>query len=262
MKVVAIIPARFQSTRLPGKPLADIGGRPMILHVYERARDIKGIDHVVVATDDERILKCVKNAGGEAILTDPALPSGTDRITEAAFALGLSDEDIVVNIQGDQPLVEKDNVVMIIERLIRETGLAMTTPACPMGFKEAANPNRVKVVVDKKWRAIYFSRALIPFDRDGVLKGVKGAFLRHIGLYAYRFGFLKTFVGLETGVLEKIEQLEQLRAIENGFKIGVVKTKDAPLDVDTEEDLQAVRRIFYRHCVGLPSPSCGQIMRS
>jgi 3-deoxy-manno-octulosonate cytidylyltransferase (CMP-KDO synthetase) len=243
MKVIAIIPARFRSTRLPGKPLADIGGRPMILHVYERARDIQGIDHVAVATDDERILKCIKNAGGEAVLTDPALPSGTDRITEAARALGLSDEDIVVNIQGDQPLVEEGPVRMIVERLIREAELAMTTPACPMDMEEAINPNRVKVVVDAGWRAIYFSRALIPFDRDGVLTGVKGAFLRHIGLYAYRFGFLKIFVGLEPGVLERIEQLEQLRAIENGFRIGVVKTGEAPLDVDTAEDLEAVRRI-------------------
>ena len=244
MKVVAIIPARFKSTRLPGKPLADIGGRPMILHVYERSRRIPGIAQVAVATDDERIFECVKGAGGEAVLTDPAFPSGTDRITEAARILGLSDEDIVVNIQGDQPLVEEGPVRMIIERLIRETGLAMTTPACPIDAEEAVNPNRVKVVVDACWRAIYFSRALIPFDRDGVLNRVKGAFLRHIGLYAYRFGFLKTFVGLKPGVLEKIEQLEQLRAIENGFKIGVVKTKDAPLDVDTVEDLRAVRRMF------------------
>lgn len=244
MKVVAIIPARFQSKRLPGKPLADIAGRPMILHVYERAGCIQGIDRIVVATDDVRIFDCVKGAGGEVVLTDPALPSGTDRITEAARAVGLSDEDIVVNIQGDQPLVKDGPVRMIIERLIRETGLAITTPACPMDMEEAANPNRVKVVVDRGWRAIYFSRALIPFDRDGALKGVKGAFLRHIGLYAYRFGFLKTFVGLKPGVLERIEQLEQLRAIENGFRIGVVKIEDAPLDVDTAEDLEAVRRVF------------------
>ncbi|MGB9712533.1 MAG: 3-deoxy-manno-octulosonate cytidylyltransferase [Dissulfurimicrobium sp.] len=244
MKIVAIIPARFKSTRLPGKPLADIGGRPMILHVYTRAVCIPDMDQVVVATDDRRISECIKEAGGNAVLTDPTLLSGTDRITEAARALGLSDEDIVVNIQGDQPLIEEEPVRMIIERLVRETELAITTPACPMDMEEAINPNRVKVVVDARWHAIYFSRALIPFDRDGVLKGIRGAFLRHVGLYAYRFGFLKTFAGLKPGALERIEQLEQLRAIENGFRIGVVKIEKAPLDVDTAEDLEVIRRLF------------------
>ncbi len=243
MRVAAIIPARYSSQRLPGKPLAEIAGRAMILHVYERALNIPGIDQVAVATDDKRILECVNSAGGRAILTDAAHPSGTDRIAEAARHLGLFDEDIVINIQGDQPLVEEGPVRAILARLVHEHGLAMTTPACPMDAGEAQNPNRVKVVVDADWQAIYFSRSVIPFDRDGALKGVKGAYLRHIGLYAYRCGFLQEFVRLKPGVLEEIERLEQLRAVENGYPIGVVRVESALIDVDTAEDLENIRRL-------------------
>jgi len=243
-RVVCIIPARYGSSRLPGKPLAEIDGRPMILHVRERAERIPGIDMVVVATDDRRILECVRSAGGDAFMTDPAHPSGTDRIAEVAMRLGLAARDVVVNIQGDQPLLEQRLVSAITGRLLSEEDLAMTTPACPLSPADAHNPNRVKVVVDSRWRALYFSRACIPFDRDASCP--PGTHLRHLGLYAYRLEFLRTFVALPPGVLERIEKLEQLRALENGHSIGVVKVPTAPLEVDTPEDLDAVRSVFAR----------------
>lgn len=239
-RVVAIIPARFGSSRLPGKPLVDIHGRPMILHVYERACQIPEIDDVVVATDDPRIEECVTATGGRALLTAPEHPSGTDRIAEAARAIQLGDDDVVVNIQGDQPLLAPGPVEAIVERLLREPDVAMTTPACPLELAEVANPNRVKVVVDRKWRALYFSRAPIPYDRDRKM-AEGGNYLRHLGLYAYRQAFLQTFVQLPQGRLERIERLEQLRALENGYAIGVVEVPSAPLEVDCPEDLAAVR---------------------
>jgi len=254
--VVCIIPARYGSARLPGKPLVEIHGRPMILHVLERASRIPGVDRAVVATDDERIRSCVTGAGGEAYLTDPSHPSGTDRIAEVSRLLGLADHDVVVNVQGDQPLLARGPVTAIIERLLGDPGVAMTTPACPLGAHDAENPNRVKVVVDRRWRALYFSRARIPYDRDGVLGGCGAGdagpnqecmgYLRHIGLYAYRQGFLEKFVALPTGFLETLERLEQLRALENGHAIGVVLVKEAPPEVDTAEDLETVRMIRCR----------------
>jgi len=252
IKVVAIIPARFGSSRFPGKPLAKIQGRPMILHVYQRALNVPGIDQVVVATDDSRIAKCVEKAGGTVFMTDPGHPSGTDRIAEVARLLELSDDDVVVNIQGDQPLLDSRPVVEIIKMLLEGPGFAMTTPACPLGPQEAMNTNRVKVVVDNNWKALYFSRAMIPYYRDAdILKDLpKGSgqhYLRHLGLYAYRQNFLQTFVTLPPGKLEQIERLEQLRALENGYSIGVVKVEEAPHEVDTPEDLDAVRSALSGH---------------
>ena len=246
IKVVAIIPARFGSSRFPGKPLAEIHGRPMILHVYERALEVPGIDQVVVATDDSRIAECVETAGGTVFMTDPGHPSGTDRIAEVARLIELSDNDVVVNIQGDQPLLDPQPAVEIVRMLLDVPEVAMTTPACPLEAREALNPNRVKVVVDNNWKALYFSRALIPYYRDSDtgedLPGGSGHYyLRHLGLYAYRQNFLQTFVTLPPGQLEQIERLEQLRALENGYSIGVVKVAEAPLEVDTPEDLDAVR---------------------
>ena len=246
IKVVAIIPARFGSSRFPGKPLAKIQGSPMILHVYQRALKVPVIDHVVVATDDSRIAECVKIAGGTVFMTDPDHLSGTDRIAEVARLLELSDNDVVVNIQGDQPLLDSQPVVEIIKMLLKVPDFAMTTPACPLGAQEALNPNRVKVVVDNNWKALYFSRAMIPHCRDAdtvgdLPKGSGHDYLRHLGLYAYRQNFLQTFVTLPPGKLEQIERLEQLRALENGYSIGVVRVEKAPLEVDTPEDLDAVR---------------------
>jgi 3-deoxy-manno-octulosonate cytidylyltransferase (CMP-KDO synthetase) len=245
VRVIAIIPARFGSTRFPGKPLADINGIPMILHVYRRALKIPGVDYVAVATDDSRIAECVKIAGGKVFMTDSRHPSGTDRIAEAARLLGLSDNDIVVNIQGDQPLLDPQTVVKIIQMLCKEPGFDMTTPACPLKAHEAINPNRVKVVVDKDSKALYFSRARIPYHRDididdDLFKDSDNYYLRHLGLYAYRQKFLQIFVGLPSGKLEQIERLEQLRALENGYSIGVAKVAQASLEVDVPEDLDMV----------------------
>jgi 3-deoxy-manno-octulosonate cytidylyltransferase (CMP-KDO synthetase) len=246
IKVVAIIPARFGSSRFPGKPLAEIQGSPMILHVYQRALKISAIDQVVVATDDSRIAKCVEKAGGTVFMTDPGHPSGTDRIAEVARMLELSDDDVVVNIQGDQPMFDSQPVVEIIKMLLQGFGYHMTTPACPLEAQEALNPNRVKVVVDINGKALYFSRAIIPYYRDADIvenlpKGSGQYYLRHLGLYAYRQNFLQTFVTLPQGKLEQIERLEQLRALENGYAIGVVSVKRAPMEVDTPEDLDALR---------------------
>ncbi len=255
-RIVCIIPARYGSTRLPGKPLIEIHGRPMILHILHRAARIPEVERTVVATDDERIRSCVAGAGGEAFLTDPSHPSGTDRVAEVARRLGLHDEDVVVNVQGDQPLLDPGPVNAIVARLLADIDVPMTTPACPLSPAEAKNPNRVKVVVDRSWRALYFSRARIPFDRDGIWEDVRAdgaspfdlraAYLRHIGLYAYRQGFLQTFVGLPPGLLEGVERLEQLRALENGFPIGVVPVSSAPPEVDTPEDLDVVRGLCGR----------------
>ncbi|NDY42730.1 3-deoxy-manno-octulosonate cytidylyltransferase [Dissulfurirhabdus thermomarina] len=242
--VVAVIPARYGSSRLPGKPLADIHGRPMILHVLERARAVACVDRVVVATDDARILDRVRGAGGEALLTRPEHPSGTDRIAEAVRALGLAPGDLVVNIQGDQPLLAPGPVEAIVRRLRDDPSVAMATPACPLDPAEADDPNRVKVVVDRRGRALYFSRARIPFDRDGEPPPEAApAFLRHLGLYAYRPDFLQAFVALPRGPLERREKLEQLRALENGFAIGVEIVPEAPPEVDTAADLETVRRL-------------------
>ena len=222
----------------------------MILHVYQRALKVPGIDEVVAATDDPRIAQCVETAGGKVFMTDPDHASGTDRIAEVARLLGLSDDDVVVNIQGDQPLLDSQPVVEIIRMLVDMPEFAMTTPACPLEAVEALNPNRVKVVVDKDWKALYFSRAMIPYYRDvdteagQPSKGSGQYYLRHLGLYAYRQNFLQTFVTLPHGRLEQIERLEQLRALENGYSIGVVKVTEAPLEVDTPEDLDAVRSVL------------------
>jgi 3-deoxy-manno-octulosonate cytidylyltransferase (CMP-KDO synthetase) len=246
IKVFAIIPARFGSYRFPGKPLAKIQGSPMILHVYQRALKVPGIDQVVVATDDSRIAECVETAGGTVFMTDPGHTSGTDRIAEVARLLELSENDVVVNIQGDQPLLDSRPVVAIIKMLLDVPDFAMTTPACPLEAQEALNPNRVKVVVDNNWKALYFSRAMIPYYRDAdtiedMPEESGRYYLRHLGLYAYRQNFLQTFVNLPHGRLEQIERLEQLRALENGYSIGVVRVEEAPLEVDTQEDLDAVR---------------------
>jgi 3-deoxy-manno-octulosonate cytidylyltransferase (CMP-KDO synthetase) len=216
---------------------------------------ISGIDSVTVATDDERIMECVEAAGGFAIMTSRKHPSGTDRIAEAARKMGIGKEDIVVNVQGDQPLLDPEHVLAIIKMLQKRPELAMTTPACPLDITDRKNSNRVKVVVDRKWKALYFSRSLIPYDRDGIWEGSKSRektpgkapqsfYLRHLGLYAYRNEFLQTFVKLKPGPLEEVEKLEQLRALENGYSIGVALVEKAPLDVDAAQDLEQVRSIL------------------
>ena len=253
---VALIPARLASTRLPDKPLADIGGVPMIVRVARRAAE-SGARRGVVATDAGSIAHAARAHGVEALMTRADHPSGTDRLTEAADALGLPDACIVVNVQGDEPLIPPALVADVARALEASPECAIATAAHPVEtVDEYLNPNFVKVVTDARGRAAYFSRAPIPFDRDA-MKGfpatLPGALspelaanppLRHIGLYAYRVSFLRAFPGLARSPLEAIESLEQLRALWHGFQIAVMRVEHAPPGgVDTPEDLARVRAL-------------------
>jgi len=245
----AIIPARFASTRLPGKPLADIGGKPMVVRVAERAR-AAGATRVVVATDDARIVAAVEAQGFEACLTRGDHPTGTDRIAEAAQQLRLADETIVVNVQGDEPLLAPELIRAMAALLAARRDAAIATACHPITDPaEAWNPNVVKVVRDAQGYALYFSRATIPWAREAFAAGralPEGLPLyRHYGLYAYRVAFLRAFPGLAASPLERFEVLEQLRALWHGYRIAVEVTTGTPAPgVDTPEDLQRVRAIF------------------
>jgi len=240
MSIYCIIPARIGSTRLKEKPLRLIGDKPLILHVLEHAQKIQGINGVYVATDNEKISDLFKNSKNEAIMTPSELASGTDRVAFAARLIGCKQHDIIINIQGDQPFFDPDYARLLIEILEQNKNISISTLACPIDFEEAQNPNRVKVVLDKDKNAIYFSRSVIPYIRDTNPAGIK--YLRHIGVYGYRNDFLQTFTQLEKSFLEDIEKLEQLRALENGYKIGVGIVEQAPIDIDTEEDLLAAEK--------------------
>ncbi len=240
MRVVAIIPARYASTRLPGKPLLAETGRPLIVHVLEAVRSAAKIDRVVVATDEERIVQAVRDAGGEAILTRDDHACGTDRLAEVAEMLGLAGEDIVVNVQGDEPDVPAALVDTLVT-LLAESGCPMATLCSPLPAEQAKNPDKVKVVFNSAGRALYFSRAAIPYHRDSA--GEKGNPYLHIGVYAYRASFLKTFSQLSPTSLEQTEKLEQLRALENGFPIAIQVVDYTGGGIDTPEDYAAfVRR--------------------
>ena len=254
-RVVVIIPARFESTRLPGKPLADLHGRPMIAHVYERARRVRGVDRVIVATDDERIQAAVAKFGGEVMMTSPAHRTGTDRLAEAVQGL---DAEIVVNVQGDLPLLDPAMVEAALAPLRADEGLPMATIKTAIRAREEyENPNVVKVVCDAAGYALYFSRSPLPYHRDrgigssphpvplpegeGTLgEGTVFGF-KHIGLYVYRRDFLLTFARLAPTPLEQAEQLEQLRALEHGFRIKVAEVASASIEVDTPADLERAR---------------------
>jgi 3-deoxy-manno-octulosonate cytidylyltransferase (CMP-KDO synthetase) len=239
MRIVGIIPARYASSRFPGKPLASIAGKPMIQRVYERAQRSSRLQRLLVATDDERILEAVRAFDGEALLTGSHHPSGTDRLAEACRLLGFHDEDLVVNIQGDEPLLQPVMVDVLVDALIQSPDCPMATLACDSSDATAfVNPNVVKVVVDARWRALYFSRALIPHRRDGADE--PQVFLRHLGFYAYRQAFLQKFTHYPPGKLERLEQLEQLRALEHGHPIQVALSPLETRGVDTPEDLQAI----------------------
>lgn len=243
MVVTGIIPARYGSSRFPGKPLAPIAGKPMIQHVYERSRIAEGLDRLVVATEDTRIADSVKRFGGESILTRPDHPSGTDRLAEAARILQLSDQDIVVNIQGDEPLVEPSMIQLLITALAGAPQCSMATLAYRSeNEREYLNPNVVKVVVDASSRALYFSRAPIPCRRD--VEDSPLSFLKHLGFYAYRNSFLQIFTQLPPGRLESVEKLEQLRALENGYAIQVALSEMETIGVDTPEDLGRISERF------------------
>ena len=241
-EVVGIIPARYDSKRLPGKPLVLIHDRPMIQHVYQRASEATTLQQLVVATDDPRIQKAVTQFGGEVLMTSPEHPSGTDRVAEAARKLILTDDAIVVNIQGDEPLLRAEMIDSLVQNLQENSDFPMTTLAYPDTDKnDRTDPGVVKVVLDAKGRALYFSRSPIPAVRD---RSSPPPYYKHLGFYGYRNGFLQEFTKLSPGVLEKLEKLEQLRALEHGFSISVVITPFDSISVDTPEDLARVRKIM------------------
>ncbi|MCF6193578.1 MAG: 3-deoxy-manno-octulosonate cytidylyltransferase [Kangiellaceae bacterium] len=242
-----IIPARFQSTRLPGKPLAKIGGKEMILHVCERAAG-SGAESVTVATDNEKIQTVVNQAGFKAVLTRDDHQSGSDRIFEAAELLGLKNDDVIVNVQGDEPFIPSKNIVQVAS-IINNKKAQMETLCCSFLDKsEAENPNAVKVIFDNNNRAIYFSRALIPYDRNKSDSNHEALnYFRHIGIYAYTKIFLKRYIHWPISELESCEKLEQLRVLENGEAIYLELLKDAPqAGIDTAEDLARANLIYQK----------------
>ncbi|MGK9172713.1 3-deoxy-manno-octulosonate cytidylyltransferase [Yokenella regensburgei] len=244
MSFVVIIPARYASTRLPGKPLVDINGKPMVVHVLERARE-SGADRIIVATDHEEVAKAVEAAGGEVCMTRADHQSGTERLAEVVEKCGFSDDTVIVNVQGDEPMIPPVIIRQVAENLAaREVGMA--TLAAPVhDAEEAFNPNAVKVVLDAEGYALYFSRATIPWDRDrfAVSKETIGnSVLRHLGIYGYRAGFIRRYVNWEASPLENIEMLEQLRVLWYGEKIHVAVATQIPgTGVDTPDDLERVR---------------------
>jgi len=242
MKVAAFIPARYASTRLPGKPLADIHGKTLVERVYERARGCALIDTIIVATDDERIFRTVKGFGGEAVMTSSNHRSGADRIAEAA--LKIPEAGIIVNIQGDEPLISPEAVDSAIRPLLEDPGVDISTLKTAITDEaEFLDPHAVKVVTDSRGRALYFSRSPIPYF-SGAFDDRKTRPFKHIGLYVYRRDFILNFSSLGHSPLEDLESLEQLRALEHGHVIQVVETEYNPVSVDTPEDLTRVREIL------------------
>lgn len=235
MSVIAIIPARYAATRLPGKPLLADTGKTLIQHVVEAVQTASRIDRIVVATDHLGVAGTVVDFGGQAVMTGEDCASGTDRLAQAAAAIGLADDDIVINVQGDEPDMPGACIDRLVE-LMQTTDAPMATLATPLPALEAIDPNKVKVVLAANGRAMYFSRAPIPFDRDG--EGATGHML-HLGIYGYRVGFLKTFAALEPTPAERAEKLEQLRALEHGHAIAVAVVDYAGGGIDTPEDYAA-----------------------
>jgi len=252
--ITAIIPARYASTRLPGKPLVEIAGCPMILHVVRRAKLVAAISRVIVATDDERVFRVVTEAGEEAALTSPDHPTGTDRLAEVAARL---DSEIIVNVQGDEPLIEPTTIEAALQPLVADPSIVMATTCEPIdSVADVLSPNIVKVVVDRAGFALYFSRQPVPFPRaeaaaHGSLAAALEAqpellrlFAKHTGMYVYRRQFLLSYARLAPTSLERAELLEQLRALEHGYRIRVVKSTHRSIGVDTPEDLARVRALM------------------
>ncbi|WP_011608814.1 3-deoxy-manno-octulosonate cytidylyltransferase [Histophilus somni] len=253
MNFTVIIPARYASSRLPGKPLADIAGKPMIQHVWEKAQQ-SGATRVVVATDYEEVARAVRGFDGEVCMTSSQHNSGTERLAEVIEKLAIPDDEIIVNIQGDEPLVPPVIVSQVAQNL-QKYQVNMATLAVKIeDVEELFNPNVVKVLTDKDGYVLYFSRAVIPWDRDQFVQLGKADlsqlqlhqhYFRHIGIYAYRAGFIKQYVQWQPTTLEQIERLEQLRVLWNGERIHVELAKQAPaVGVDTVEDLEKVRSIL------------------
>ncbi len=238
MSMIAVIPSRYASTRLSGKPLVDICGKPMVQHVYERVRRVSLFDEVLVATDDERIANAVEAFGGAACMTSPDCPSGSDRLIEVAKS---HPADVYVNVQGDEPLVEPASIEKLARAMLDDPSLQMGTLCYPISAEQAQNPNLVKVVRAHNGNALYFSRSPIPFPRSG---GIAPQYFGHLGMYAYRREFLMNFGSLPYSPLENTEKLEQLRVLQAGIAIRVLEVEATGPGVDTPEDLEAVRRIL------------------
>ena len=254
MKTYGIIPSRFGSSRFPGKPLAMLAGKPLVAWVVEAVKKAKSLDEVFVATDDERIVKAVEQYGGVAVMTPAELPSGTDRIACAArnrFGGDFGDDDILVNIQGDEPLIDPKLIDELVAKLKDGKGFEMATAVTPIkSAADFAAKTVVKVVLDRDDGALYFSRAPIPCDRDHEPFGEQQAddskelYVRHLGIYAYRGGFLKRYIAEPPCALERTEKLEQLRALWMGARIAVVRTADEGVGVDTPEDAERVEGLL------------------
>ena len=248
MKKYGIIPSRFGSSRFPGKPLAMLAGKPLVAWVVEAVKKAKSLDEVFVATDDERIVKAVEEYGGVAVMTPSELPSGTDRIACAArnrFGGDFGDDDILVNIQGDEPLIDPKLIDELVAKLKDGKGFEMATAVTPIkSAADYAAKTVVKVVLGRDDGALYFSRAPIPCDRDHEPDLSSGLYVRHLGIYAYRGGFLKRYIAEPPCALEKTEKLEQLRALWMGARIAVVKTDDEGVGVDTPEDAERVAELL------------------
>ncbi len=245
-----VIPSRYQSSRLPGKPLADIAGKPMVQWVYEQALKA-GAANVIVATDDQRVADAVTAFGGQVCMTSAEHESGTERLAEVVTKMQIPDDHIVVNVQGDEPLIPPAVIAQVAENLAASQAPMATLAVQISAEDEVFNPNSVKVVLDSQGYALYFSRASIPWDREHFNlpePQVTQPLLRHIGIYAYRAGFIHTYVNWQPSVLEKIESLEQLRVLWYGEKIHVDVAKEAPpAGVDTQADLDAVRAYVAEH---------------
>lgn len=245
MSIVAIIPSRYGSTRFEAKPLSLINNKPMIQMVYERTAQCSSVEKVLVATDSQTIFDAVEGFGGRALMTSVNNRSGTDRVAEAAEILGLAGDDIIVNVQGDQPLLHPQCIDDLIGPFFSNPDMDMATLAFKIvEEKEITNPKDVKVTFDSRGDALYFSRSPIPFGRD---EGQKFDVFKHLGLYAYRSRFLEIFRGLPTGRLEQIEKLEQLRALEHGYRIRVVVTRHDSPEVDFPEDIKRVEAYLKEH---------------
>lgn len=238
MKFACVIPARYASTRLPGKPLADIAGKPMIQRVYEQVSKAKKPALVIVATDDQRVFDKVESFGGIALMTQPNHPTGTDRLAEAASHH--QDIDVIINVQGDEPLIDADVIDQLADLFVEDADLQMATVASPLLEEEYDEPSAVKVICNKRGDAMYFSRSLIPYPRHAFINPP----MKHVGIYAYRRQFLLDYAKMDPTPAEETESLEQLRALENGYAIRVIKTDKRFVGVDTPEDLERVNAIF------------------
>lgn len=238
-KIIAVIPARYSSSRFPGKPLAKIKDKPMIQWVYEAISEIQEINEVYIATDDERIAECVNSFEGKYILTSDKHQSGSDRIEECVSKINIDDNDIVLNIQGDEPLIKPEMVKKLISAFDDNDVYMATLKKEIINENEINNPNIVKVITDRNEYAIYFSRCTIPYNREGI-DNIK--YYKHIGVYGYKKYFLNKFTKLELSNLEIIEKLEQLRVIENGYNIKVLETEYESIGVDLPEDILLVEK--------------------